>query len=314
MIFCNGGQHAIWISLAVLNKEKITIVTDEIPFAGLLWIAKDLNIGVVGVSSDREGMCPDELDRVSKEVKRTGRQPVLYISPTAQNPTGISLSNSRMVELLKICQSENMLIIEDDVYTAFSSRNHSTFADMAPDITFYINSLAKILSPWFRLGVLVCPPRFHKTIMSYVSTNGAKISPIIAEVMQQWVTSGLASEVAMMTHQEGVRRNELAKQAFAGIQNALIGNGFHMFLPMSQDDSKSLWTMARRQGIRLSKPAISLNQDPNRSGIRICLGVPTIFDLKFALAKVAEAHLKVTAARNHPVSSGNRPHGAQVET
>lgn len=290
MIICNGGQHAIWITLSVLKQKNTVILVDELPFQGLIWAIEKLGLEVSGVQSDSRGMRPDALEAKVKLLQKQGKNLSLYIASTAQNPTGISLSNSRIKAIAKICKSHQITIIEDDVYVAFSRRDHISFYELAPELVFYISSLAKVLSPWFRLGTLVVPSQFHAKALSFVSAQGSKVSPIMTEIVQHWITGGLAAEVAMMTHQEGIRRNNLAESIFEKNKNVWIGNGFHMFLPLTEERSKRLWQQAKAEGILLSNPSVNLLGNSERSGLRICLGQPTFENLNDALKTIATLH------------------------
>lgn len=290
LILCNGGQHAIWMALSVLQEKETVVLVDELPFPGLLWVTHGRKINTVGVSMDRHGMDPKALEPIVQDLINNHKKPVLYISPTAQNPTGISMPNKRIKDIAKICEMYEIPIIEDDVYTAFSQKNHKCFYEIVPRLTFYINSLAKILSPWFRVGILVVPPKYRHSILDTISVQGSKVSPIMSQVVKHWISSGLASEIAMMTHHEGVRRNEIATSIFGEREDIWIGNGFHMFLPLSRSDSEQLWSQAADRGIVLTKPSENLLGKIDRSGLRICLGSPAISDLESALKIVAEMH------------------------
>ena len=41
---------------------------------------------------------------------------LVYLVPTAHNPTGVTMSTSRKEEIYKVCQDEQLLLIEDDAY------------------------------------------------------------------------------------------------------------------------------------------------------------------------------------------------------
>jgi len=290
MIMCNGGQHAIWMALSILEQGETVILTDELPFPGLIWAVERIGIEISGIPSDHNGMDVEALEEKVISLKNNGKNPILYVASTAQNPTGVSLSNSKIRSIAKICRSYEVTVIEDDVYAAFSKRNHISFLELLPDLVFYVNSLAKIISPWFRLGVLIVPPNFHLKILNFVSVQGSKVPPLMTQVLQHWITSGLASEVAMMTHQEGIRRNKLATSEFKNNKDAWIGNGFHMFLPMNRENSFRIWHGAKERGILLTRPSENLLSGSTRSGVRICMGPPSMENLRSALEIIAGLH------------------------
>jgi DNA-binding transcriptional MocR family regulator len=293
MILCNGGQHAIWLAVSVLAREKIVVLTDELPFSGLRSITSKLGIELRGVRSDEGGIQPAALTQAIEAARSGGFEPVLYCSPTAQNPTGVSMPKERLQDISRICRANEIYVIEDDVYAAFAIRDHVCLHEKIPERTFYVNSFAKILSPWFRLGVLVTPNHLLSDTLEIMNAQGSKVSPIIAHVIQEWITCGLATEVAHLTHQEGINRNSIARDQFSNQEDVLIGNGFHMFLPLPFERSKTLCDEAMKYGIVLGDPAVNLLQNSGRSGVRVCLGGPQKSELKEALAIVATLYARI---------------------
>lgn len=290
LIMCNGGQHSIWIALSILREKDTVVLVDELPFPGLLWITNEAKIDTVGVPMDHHGMNPEALEQMVLRLKNSKKKPVLYISPTAQNPTGVSMPNERVARIAKVCNTYDIPIIEDDVYAAFARPNHKCFYELVPQLTFYVNSLAKILSPWFRMGILVVPSTYNQTALKMISTQGSKVPPLMSQVVKHWISCGLASEIATMTHHEGMRRNKIASSVFGKREDIWIGNGFHMFLSMSLVNSKKIWSQAKARGILLTRPSKNLLGNFDNCGLRICLGGPSIIDLESALRVVAEIY------------------------
>ncbi|WFU12921.1 PLP-dependent aminotransferase family protein (plasmid) [Rhizobium sp. CB3090] len=287
MILCNGGQQALCVVLATMVAPDVCIVTDDLPFPGLRRIAGLLGLELLGLGTDHEGILPSALDRTACEVAAKGKRLVLFTNPTAQNPTGKTMSRSRLTDIAGICKHRDILIIEDDVYSAFSAPDHLCFLDLAPERTYYISSLAKILTPGLRIGILIAPSNQLDELAHVIRAQGSGASPIASVVMHRWVVDGVASHIASMTYSEAVARNELAASVFASITDAWIGNGFHMFLPMRHSAAVALAYAARENRILVTEPALSLLTKSDQSGIRLCLGAPTRVELSAALRKIA---------------------------
>jgi DNA-binding transcriptional MocR family regulator len=293
MVLCSGGQHALWIALSTLARPDVVVASDDLTFHGLQSATKLLQVDLVGIASDEEGVMPEAIERKIRELSSIQKTMILYVNPTAQNPTGKTMSMSRIKDIAEIAERHDITVIEDDVYAAFAIPNRQCLVDLAPERVFYINSLAKILTSWFRLGILMVPmDKFSKTA-SFVRSHGAKVSPVASHVMYRWISDGVASHVASMTHAESRNRNEIAQAIFVDQERAWIGRGFHMFLPMARPRAEKLEASVREKGILVTSPALSVSGDSENSGIRLCLGGPTRVDLFNALATISSMNAAI---------------------
>jgi 2-aminoadipate transaminase len=88
----------------------------------------------------------------------------VYLLPTFQNPSGVSLTLERRRRLLEIAEELDLLIIEDDPYGEFWFDDGS---DPIPPVrslpgseerVIYLGTFSKILAPGIRLAYVVAPP------------------------------------------------------------------------------------------------------------------------------------------------------------
>ncbi|WP_095204645.1 PLP-dependent aminotransferase family protein [Mesorhizobium carmichaelinearum] len=290
MILCSGGQHAISTVLKTLAQSRIFLIADELPFPGLIRIANLLKIKIHGAKTDVQGILPEDIERIAHSVNLRGIHPVLFANPTAQNPTGKTMSRSRIHDIAEICRRQQITVIEDDVYGAFAAPDRLCFLDLVPERTYYVNSLAKLLTPGLRLGALIAPTAQVDSLIHVIDAQGSAASPLSSFVMHKWVTDGVASHIAMMAQSETFARNELAASIFAPTADVHIGNGFHMFLRMPFQKAVFLAERAREGGILVTEPAQSLIPESNQSGIRLCLGGAPREQLDLALQKISSLH------------------------
>ena len=156
LILCNGAQHAIAIALGVVCRDSRAVLTEAATFHGLKSLALHAGYTLHGLAMDQEGLCPAALE----EAAQRGLARVLYTIPSLQNPTGTTLGADRRIEIVRIARKYDLTIVEDDVYSVLTQPGERTLAELAPERTFYINSLSKALAPGLRVGFLIPPPRF----------------------------------------------------------------------------------------------------------------------------------------------------------
>ncbi|WP_411815909.1 PLP-dependent aminotransferase family protein [Hyphococcus sp. DH-69] len=85
----------------------------------------------------------------------------VYVTPSRQRPTGVTMSMSRREELIERAQNDDFIIIEDDFECELNYLHESVPALYALDEgrnVIYAASLSKVLAPGLRLGFLVGPP------------------------------------------------------------------------------------------------------------------------------------------------------------
>lgn len=85
---------------------------------------------------------------------------LVYVTPSHQHPTNVTLSIGRRRELLELAAAAGTVVVEDDYDSEFRYHGRPTPALKALDSTgdtVYLGTFSKFLSPGLRLGYLVGP-------------------------------------------------------------------------------------------------------------------------------------------------------------
>jgi len=111
------------------------------------------------------------------------RQPVkfMYLIPTFQNPTGITMSLERRNQVLDLAELYSVPILEDDPYSALrfagepvptlqalDAARHPINAEKGSYVqgnVIYLGSFSKTLTPGLRLAWAVCPPEIAQQMV-----------------------------------------------------------------------------------------------------------------------------------------------------
>lgn len=151
-----GGQQSLVLLVQVLLKSGDTVAVEDPSFFNGISVLNAMNIKVVRIPVDQDGMVVSELEEV---IKRQNIQLVLT-NPNFQNPTGTTMSLSRRKQLIHVCQMFRIPIIEDDVFGQLAYRtpnNLPLLKEMNPQSVIYIGSLSKILGSRMQLGWIEAP-------------------------------------------------------------------------------------------------------------------------------------------------------------
>lgn len=171
IVITTGSQQGLSLLSTVLLDPGDVVLTASPTYLGALLTFRSFLARVEGVSSDQHGIEPDALEQTLKELERTGVTPkFLYLVPTFDNPTGITIPLERRKAIYAIASQYDLLIIEDDPYGLLRYEG-----DMVPPIAsideerrvVYLGSFSKILAPGFRVAWMSAPSAlFRKVVLA----------------------------------------------------------------------------------------------------------------------------------------------------
>lgn len=166
-----GSTDATFKLLSLLDSGNKKIICDQYTYSGFLNAAHIMGFHTCGIPGDSEGMLPSALQQRLRAEKEKG-SPVrlLYLIPTAQNPSGVSMSQRRLDEIYDICCEHDVTILEDDsyYYLTFQTEQHrdrvpgldlpaSLFARDVQSRVVRMDSVSKTICPGMRLGWVTGP-------------------------------------------------------------------------------------------------------------------------------------------------------------
>lgn len=104
-----SAEEALQLLLRSLIQPGDTVLVETPASPEALAIIRERGAVAVAITCDRDGMLPDSLRQVTHAVR-----PVLvYVTPQFSNPSGRVWSQQRKLELLNICDRQQIPIIED---------------------------------------------------------------------------------------------------------------------------------------------------------------------------------------------------------
>ena len=107
---------------------------------------------------DRDGLVASELPRLTASL--------LYLTPSHQYPTGVTLSQQRRIDIIAWARRYGCYIIEDDYDCdiRYEGSHLQPIAALAPDCTIYLGTFSKSLGGGLRLGFMVVPEQIAEAV------------------------------------------------------------------------------------------------------------------------------------------------------
>ena len=162
-----GCQEAMCLALLALcgNPDDIALVADP-AYIGISGAARMLGIGVAPVAGDAQGIDLEGLERTVAQLRSAGKQPrLLYFSPDFSNPTGITTTRARRLELIALTRRLGLVVLEDHAYRYFQYDGAPLPAlscEEDADHVIYLGSFSKSIYPGLRIGFLATTMRVRR--------------------------------------------------------------------------------------------------------------------------------------------------------
>ncbi|WP_447774164.1 aminotransferase-like domain-containing protein [Variovorax boronicumulans] len=211
----DGGQSAFLILFSALARSGASILVEELPYLGIKHLCATMNINLVTVPTDREGMVPEKL---RERANSSGAQIVL-LTPALQNPTGARMTQHRREQIVHVARELNLSIIEDAAFDRLYPGTPSALATLAPERTYHVASFSKMASPAMRVAFVKVPGdrmQLFESVRHSLNISGPSLE---AEVVCQWIQAGLADELCQWQRTEIDRRWQTAAAVIPELVN-----------------------------------------------------------------------------------------------
>lgn len=186
----NGISNALDQLCTLFTMPGDTIFVEEPSYFLALRIFTDHHLRIVSLQTDQDGLVIESLE---EELARF--QPkFLYLIPSFQNPTGMTLSQKRRERLVQLSRERNFMIVADEVYhflnyTGASPKPFAAYTDTENIIS--LGSFSKILAPGLRLGWMQAhPQKIARFIKCGLLDSGGGLNPFTSAIVRGVIESG----------------------------------------------------------------------------------------------------------------------------
>ncbi len=160
VVVTTGSQQALDLISRIFIDPGDVVLVEAPSYVGALGTFHQYEAQVVHVAMDHDGLIPEALRQAITTTRAAGRKiKFLYLIPNYQNPAGVLLPADRRTEILEICRTEGIFVIEDNPYGLLGFDRPSPNAMRAEDSenVVYLGSFSKTIAPGFRVGWALVP-------------------------------------------------------------------------------------------------------------------------------------------------------------
>lgn len=189
----NGNSGTLALILSIFTKSGDLVFAEEPTYFLAKSIFADFKLNCQQIPQDKDGL---DVDALEKRLA-AGDVPVLmYVIPTAHNPSGRTLTAERRKKLAALSAKYKFLLVADEVYQML------TFPQVTPPPPMFtydeagtilaMGSFSKILAPALRVGWLQGSPALLKKIVDcgQLDSSGG-LNPVAYGIVEKAITLGL---------------------------------------------------------------------------------------------------------------------------
>ncbi|MDV2985460.1 UNVERIFIED_CONTAM: PLP-dependent aminotransferase family protein [Methylobacteriaceae bacterium AG10] len=273
LLICPGAHSALFAVLGQVARPGDTICAERITYPGIRALAAHLGLRLVDLPMDRHGVDPDAFAAACTKVAPKA----LYLNPLLQNPTTATLPRSRREAVIAVARRYAVTLIEDDAYARICPTPPPSFAELAPEITYYVAGLAKCLGAGLRLAFLIAPSaRSALPLGGALRAATVMASPISTALATRWIMDGTAEAIVQFVREESSARQRIAASLLPAGTYTADPHGFHGWITLPEGWTRSAFASQGRSaglGVVGSDPFCVAGTPPE--AVRLCLGGPS---------------------------------------
>ncbi|MBL6989752.1 MAG: PLP-dependent aminotransferase family protein [Bacteriovoracaceae bacterium] len=167
----------------------------ELPsYIGGLQAFKSYGAEMIGVKCDDDGLLLENLElKLQKLLEEEEHYKFIYVVPDFQNPSGVTMSQKRREQLIKMSEKYDVLIIEDSPYRQIR------FEGKAPDMLYKLDkssnvisvfTFSKIFVPGLRLGFMIGHEEIIKKLSKMKQSLDLCTSPFNQLIAAEFLKGG----------------------------------------------------------------------------------------------------------------------------
>ncbi|NRD26366.1 PLP-dependent aminotransferase family protein [Frigoribacterium sp. VKM Ac-2836] len=295
VVVTTGSQQALDLVTRLFVNPGDVVLAESPSYVGALGVFKAYQADVVHVPMDEHGLVPEALREAIAAVTARGRRiKFLYTIPNFHNPAGVTLTWARRVEILEICRSAGILVLEDNPYGLlyFDQPAPQAMRSIDDEGVIYLGSFSKTLAPGFRVGWALAPHAIREKLI--LANESATLSPnsfgqfVITEYLDQADWRGQIETFRALYRE----RRDAMISALGEYLPSLTWNvpdgGFFVWVGLPPElDSKAMLPRAVKELVAYTPGTAFFADGDGRQNIRLSFCYPTPESIRTGVARLA---------------------------
>jgi len=195
LIITTASQQALDLISKIFIDRGDKIIVGLPSYLGALGAFNSYGADMIGIPLDEHGMNVTELEKTLSKLKSENKKPkFIYIIPDFQNPSGITMSKKRRLEIIDLAKKYDVLIIEDSPYRELRFEGEPVDTMYQLDNSgqvLMLGTFSKIFAPGFRIGWVVGNEDILDKIVVAKQSTDLCTPPYTQRIAARYVGQGL---------------------------------------------------------------------------------------------------------------------------
>lgn len=267
----SGAQQGIDIIAKALVNFNDTIIVESPTYSGAIAAFRSRGANIIEIPILEDGIDTREVETVLK----TTDVKFIYVMTNFQNPTGISYSQDKRIQLLYLAQKYNCYILEDEYLSELRFYGEADLPIKSLDgnnRVIYLKSFSKIFMPGIRLGFLITPEKISSMVLSAKHTTDISTSSLMQRAFDLYLRK-----------KKWIQHIEMMKNIYKNRYDIMVGTlkkelpfidfiepqgGIHIWAKTDLDSSV-LYAAAKEKGVLVTPGRVFFPDDRESNYFRI---------------------------------------------
>lgn len=283
VVVTTGSQHALELVTKLFINPGDVVLAEGPSYVTAMVVFNSFQADINHVPMDEHGLIPEALRQAISRLTAAGKTiKFLYTIPSFSNPAGVTLTWERRLEILEICRTNDILVLEDNPYGLlyFDSPPPQAMRSVDEDGVVYLGTFSKTLAPGFRVGWALAPHAIREKLI--LANEAAVLSP--SSFSQLMISEYLASadwKGQINTFRDIYRERRDAMLAALAeylpqLSWTVPNGGFYVWVTLPDHmDSKAMLPRAVRELVAYTPGTAFYADGTGRNNIRLSFCYPT---------------------------------------
>ncbi|WP_233204623.1 PLP-dependent aminotransferase family protein [Cryobacterium sp. Y62] len=295
IVVTTGSQHALELVSKLFLDPGDVVISEGPSYVTAMVIFKSYQAEVDHVPMDENGLIPAALIEHIAALKAAGRTiKFLYTIPSFHNPAGVTLSWERRLEILEICRTNNILVLEDNPYGLlyFDQPAPDAIRSLERDGVVYLGTFSKTLAPGFRVGWALAPHAIREKLV--LANEAAVLSPssftqmVISEYLSTADWKGQINTFRGVYHERKNAMLAALDEYLPDLTWTDPTGGFYVWVTLPEQlDSKAMLPRAVKELVAYTPGTAFYGNGQGRQNMRLAFCYPTPDNIRVGIRRLA---------------------------